>query len=214
MNNRNQITLDTKITSDQHFGHNNIIRFEPCRQTQIMIDGFNSHDSWLLNNWNTQIEKNDNVLHLGDLLFKSRQETLKKLNGKIDLIYGNHEKQGVKTYNLLNYVYRNQVLIYGENYSKNENDPLLSAAIEEIDGFRILFSHYPVFDNNMYDNQKEKIVKRINFLEKLYKEYECDLNIHGHTHSRKSKFKNSFNVSIEATNFKILTLKEILQLYY
>jgi len=183
MNNRNQITLDTKITSDQHFGHNNIIRFEPCRQTQIMIDGFNSHDSWLLNNWNTQIEKNDNVLHLGDLLFKSRQETLKKLNGKIDLIYGNHEKQGVKTYNLLNYVYRNQVLIYGENYSKNENDPLLSAAIEEIDGFRILFSHY-------------------------------DLNIHGHTHSRKSKFKNSFNVSIEATNFKILTLKEILQLYY
>lgn len=205
------INLNTKITSDHHFGHKNIVKYESKRKKQI--ENFNNHDDWLLNNWNSQIKKNDNVLHLGDIAFKGIQEFLPLLNGNIDLILGNHDRKGNQTYKMLNKVYHD---VY---YETNEfevnfnlkNDLLFSGLIQDISGIKILFSHYPVFNNNIYDLQKEKIAKRIEYLEELYTIFNCDLNIHGHTHSNPSKFKNSFNVSLDATNYKIFTLKEILE---
>jgi len=66
------ITEETFIISDTHFQHRNILEFEPCRLTQMRIDGYeaNEHDKWLIDNWNAVVNKEDLVLHLGDFSFK------------------------------------------------------------------------------------------------------------------------------------------------
>jgi calcineurin-like phosphoesterase family protein len=70
------ITENTFIVSDTHFGHGDdsrgILLFEPCRLTQMLIDGYkaNEHDQWMIDNWNATVKPNDVVLHLGDFAFK------------------------------------------------------------------------------------------------------------------------------------------------
>jgi calcineurin-like phosphoesterase family protein len=66
------ITEDTWIISDTHFGHRNILDFEPCRLTQMRIDGYNAdeHDQWMIDTWNATVKPDDVVLHLGDFAFK------------------------------------------------------------------------------------------------------------------------------------------------
>ena len=84
-------TTETKIwfTSDTHFGHKNIINFceRPFKDTDEM-------DEFIINNWNSKINKDDIVFHLGDFAFASNkrwQELICRLNGKIYLILGNHK---------------------------------------------------------------------------------------------------------------------------
>jgi len=66
------INENTWIISDTHFGHANILSFEPCRLTQMRIDGYEAdeHDQWIIDNWNTVVQPGSTVLHLGDFAFK------------------------------------------------------------------------------------------------------------------------------------------------
>ena len=67
-----KIDENTWIISDTHIGHKNILDFEPCRLTQIRIDGYEAdeHDQWVIDNWNSVVKPDDVVLHLGDFAFK------------------------------------------------------------------------------------------------------------------------------------------------
>lgn len=207
-----KIDLNTILSSDHHFGHKNVVIFEPRRQTFMQLDDYDNHDDWLLYNWNSQIKKEDNVLHLGDLAFKYIQAYMPRLNGHIELILGNHDRKGLQTYLSLEKVYRGIEIHENNNILKvtNDEDPLLSGLIITISGIKIMFSHYPVFNENKYDLENEKIYNRMKILERLYNDYHCDINIHGHTHSNNSTFKNAFNVCIDANNYKIITLNDIL----
>lgn len=52
-------------------------------------------DEALINNWNSVVKKDDIVFHLGDFAFAPNyrwKEILSKLNGRIYLIIGNHDK--------------------------------------------------------------------------------------------------------------------------
>ena len=78
------------FTSDTHFGHKNIIRFSnrPYRDENHMNEE-------LIKNWNALIGDDDEVYHLGDVSLTNSSKTeeiLYRLNGKIYLINGNHEK--------------------------------------------------------------------------------------------------------------------------
>lgn len=82
------------FTSDTHFGHKNILRYcnRPWGDVVSMNEG-------LISNWNSVIGPNDFVYHLGDFTIGHPgywQTTLEKLNGKIHLIQGNHDKDFVK----------------------------------------------------------------------------------------------------------------------
>jgi calcineurin-like phosphoesterase family protein len=49
----------------------------------------------LINNWNSKVQPNDTVFHLGDFSFMTEAETekvLRRLNGNKHLIWGNHDK--------------------------------------------------------------------------------------------------------------------------
>ena len=84
------------FTSDTHFSHNNIIKYEnrPFKDKDDM-------NKKLIENWNNTISKDDEVYVLGDFCFGTPDEVYniaKQLNGKIHIILGNHDK-GIKQMN-------------------------------------------------------------------------------------------------------------------
>ena len=85
--------MKTFFTSDPHFYHANIIKFcnRPYSNTHEMNEA-------LIANWNRKVSKADQVYLLGDVSFGSPGATegiLGRLNGKIHLIKGNHDKSGM-----------------------------------------------------------------------------------------------------------------------
>lgn len=80
------------FTSDTHFNHKNIIRYSerPFRDIDDMRES-------LIRNWNSKVQQNDTIYHLGDFAMGSdAQSILDRLSGTKHLIIGNHEKQSVK----------------------------------------------------------------------------------------------------------------------
>lgn len=77
------------FTGCTHYGHSNIIRL--CDRPFSSVEEM---DEMLIENHNKLVKKDDIVYHHGDFAFKGRQdnaEIIKKLNGKIMLIRGNHD---------------------------------------------------------------------------------------------------------------------------
>jgi len=80
---------NTYFTSDTHFYHKNIIKYDnrPFNSIEEMNDT-------IINNWNSIVKPNDYVFHLGDFSFSNItliKELLNKLNGIKYLILGNHD---------------------------------------------------------------------------------------------------------------------------
>lgn len=80
----------THFTSDTHFGHKNIIQYSnrPYSSVEEM-------NETMVDNWNKVVKPGDTVYHLGDICFMPFQESktlLKRLNGNIHLVWGNHDK--------------------------------------------------------------------------------------------------------------------------
>jgi calcineurin-like phosphoesterase family protein len=78
------------FTSDHHFGHKNIIKFSkrPFKDVEEM-------DEFMIQKWNEKVNPEDKVYHLGDVGLNAPgklRKILDRLNGKIYLINGNHEK--------------------------------------------------------------------------------------------------------------------------
>lgn len=85
--------METFFTADTHFGHTNIINYcdRPFATKQ-------EHDEGLIQNWNSVVNKKDHVYHLGDFGFGEiayLKKLCQRLNGKIHLILGNHDKSSV-----------------------------------------------------------------------------------------------------------------------
>lgn len=78
------------LTADPHLAHNNIIKY--CNRP---FENIKQHDETLIANWNAVVQPKDDVYLLGDTGFASPvflEMIYKKLNGKIYLIRGNHDK--------------------------------------------------------------------------------------------------------------------------
>ncbi len=78
------------FTADTHFGHKKILEYvkRPFPTVEEM-------DEAIIKNWNAVVGPDDHVYHLGDVALCSAgrlREVLGRLNGKIYLIRGNHEK--------------------------------------------------------------------------------------------------------------------------
>lgn len=86
----------TWFTSDTHFWHQNIIKYcnRPWKTAEEMNDG-------MVERWNSVVGKYDTVFHLGDFSFGNRakvESVFNRLNGKINLIMGNHDRLEVSEY--------------------------------------------------------------------------------------------------------------------
>lgn len=145
-----------------HFQHANIIKLanRPFSSVEEM-------DETLIDNWNKTVGKNDVVYHLGDFAYHgttSNSDILKRLNGRITLIQGNHDP-----------------VLWGHKYYEfKENKRLF-----------VLF-HYPIEEWNGY--------------------YRGAVHIHCHTHKPDLiSAERRFNVTVEATGYKPISLEEIMQ---
>lgn len=83
------------FVSDTHFGHHNIIKFEPEKRPFASIE---EHDAELVKRWNAKVGPNDLVLHCGDVFFGQGHQVLRRLNGEKWLVLGNHDQYNWKHY--------------------------------------------------------------------------------------------------------------------
>ncbi len=114
------------FVSDTHFGHHNILAFEPDIFPQSNID---ERDEFLIDLWNKTVSPNDKVWHLGDIAFNTRLPLLNRLNGNFELLLmGNHEHKNIS------------------HYVPYFKDVKATAEIKEINA---IVSHYPVHPSQL-----------------------------------------------------------------
>lgn len=81
------------FTSDTHWNHGNIIKYQPNRECQDIEE----HNEKLVERWNRKVPKSAIVFHLGDFGWYKKQDydkaraLIKSLNGQIFWIKGNHD---------------------------------------------------------------------------------------------------------------------------
>lgn len=89
--------MDIWLVSDTHFFHENILSFKDEEGELIRGSIFSSVEEMneaLVENWNSVVKKGDKVYHLGDVFFGDKEQfkkLWKRLNGKKNLILGNHD---------------------------------------------------------------------------------------------------------------------------
>lgn len=120
---------NTFVTSDSHFGHDKI-RFH-CNRPFSDVHHMNAI---LTNNWNSVVNTNFNVIHLGDFCFRGNtaETYLNNLNGNIWFVLGNHDKDLRK--------------FFGDAIVKQFNGKtyriLPAESMITIDNVSIILSHY------------------------------------------------------------------------
>lgn len=101
--------MDIHLISDLHFGHSNIIKY--CRRPFRNSDHM---DIQLIKNWNRVVGRNDLVYYLGDFAMRYPKKYLKKLNGTVFFILGNHDKSLIRSG--IHPIMQRQIISYrGEN---------------------------------------------------------------------------------------------------
>lgn len=138
------------FTSDLHLGHD--------QEFIWGARGFNSvaeMNEKIISRWNSRITKDDDVYVLGDLVMGGVEnvELLKQLNGKIHIIYGNHDGPKKR-----------------EAYAELENVVECGwANMIKYKKYNFYLSHYPTITDN------EDIGE-------IVSPKECVINLFGHTH--------------------------------
>lgn len=198
------------VISDTHFGHDNIKIYEPIRQQY--------GDEHLIALWNSVVSPQDEVLHLGDFAFKSYGwDMIKQLNGKVTLLKGNHDiKKEKKALYELGFVriidsieielphHAKIMHTLKQRFSKETLHHVI-CLVQEIQGKKILFSHYPPFYDDPYDT-KQEVLETKEVLRAVFDATKCDVCYHGHIHSKKSSDPRCINVSVEHTAFQPVLL--------
>ncbi len=90
------------FTSDHHFGHRNIID-----HAKRPFDSAEEMDEVMIERWNEKVGAKDSVYYLGDLALNKTErlkEILKRLNGSIYLIKGNHESAALTCKNRFEWI--------------------------------------------------------------------------------------------------------------
>jgi len=204
------------ITSDLHLGHAKIHQFEPIREEVRKFEEFKgTPDEFIIYKWNSQVGKNDLVINLGDLNWKSYEPYANKLNGIQLLVLGNHDYKP-QYYHKFNKVYPVTGVwnlngkFAKEYFLPNVNDPLLSGFILQ----NRLFSHYAIYHKEHeynYQDRNSAIRNRIDVLDEIAKATQIKIyNIHGHTHSSTETEGKSINACIDYNRFELINFKEVM----
>jgi len=170
------------VTSDQHFGHKNIIKYAN-RPFDFSYEGMKLCSEHIINNYNELINDDDIVYHLGDICM-AHQNTrafveyiIPRLNGKKHLIRGNHDDEPDEFY--------------------------LKCGFESVQDFLIkddkFLCHYPCFESKWMTKEEKKFMK-------IFKDSELKTIVHGHIHNKDSSdwddvTRINASVDFEPNNF-------------
>ena len=134
------------VTSDSHFYHENIIKY--CNRPYANAAEMNED---MIAKWNAIVGKDDIVWHLGDFAFGSKdhvKEIVSRLNGRINLVMGNHDHHKVSFYYESGFhrVYDHPVVI--SNFFILSHEPMQWVKDGEV--YCSIYGH--VHDQEMYKN--------------------------------------------------------------
>lgn len=127
--------MEIFLTSDTHFMHDVDFLYEPRGFTNI-----EDMNEAIVERWNKIVKSGDIVYHLGDTMLKDTArgcELMKRLNGQIFLIWGNHDSDARK-----NAIFENCPNVIGGWY----------AYVIKHNKMNIYLSHYPTITAN-YDEK-------------------------------------------------------------
>lgn len=127
--------MEIFFTSDTHFMHDVGFLYEPRGFTNI-----EDMNEAIVERWNKVVKPGDIVYHLGDTMLKDTArgcELMKRLNGQIFLIWGNHDSDARK-----NAIFENCPNIIGGWYAYQIKHNKMN----------IYISHYPTITSN-YDEK-------------------------------------------------------------
>lgn len=118
-------------TSDLHFGHSNVIKFNhrPFLDREEM-------DQFLIRNWNDRVQPDDDVYILGDICYHSDKTAdwyLRQLKGHKHLILGNHDGPILDNPKALHYLEDVEKMMHIEDNGK-----------------QICLCHFPIAEWNGY----------------------------------------------------------------
>lgn len=123
--------------ADCHFFHEKLLKYMDGRGFETMEE---MHE-YMISQWNSRVRKNDEVVILGDFSWgraEETQEILKRLNGKLSLIRGNHDRYlDDRRFDLKRFWWI-------EDY-KEMND----------EGRKVILSHYPIVCYNFQYRRDE-----------------------------------------------------------
>ena len=167
----------TKIffTSDQHFGHTNILKY--CDRPFLSIEEMNET---IIKNWNSIVNKEDTTYVVGDITMKYGKTRMKEifdqLNGTKILITGNHDNKGNIPSECFLHVLK-RLHITGEGYDFILIHDPAEASANHMNDQKYLCGHlHSSPDRKMYYNWYDVGVDANNFtpisLENILKQFE------------------------------------------
>lgn len=210
-----QISLDTFIISDTHFGHKHALVKEPFRAITLGNTHYKTFDDLSVHLWNEVVGAQDSVLHLGDLFFGDGINVLSKLQGNKMLIVGNNDMgkyQRLKDWKVVKKLKfkipeKDECKkIMKKKFGDDLKNPYATGLIIDVNNVRIMFSHFPVGERKKND----KYHKARDIIDYAYSLAKCEVNIHGHIHSRNSMQDYCINASTEKLDFRPKKLRDIL----
>ena len=178
------------IISDTHFQHEQMMYFRDW-SGNLTRPGFTSveeMDEYMIDNWNSVVKKEDEVWHLGDVVFGDAivqwmETNFKRLNGHKHLVVGNHD---------------NISMMCGYGWFRSVN------MWKHFKDHNILCSHVPLHEGSLLrpTNADGKTS-----VENLI--WDSTLNVHGHIHSTPSPDGNYKCVCVEQINYTPINIEEI-----
>jgi len=170
------------FTSDTHFGHTNIIQY--CARPFSDVDHMNE---MLIKAWNDRVQPGDIVYHLGDFSMGKKENVniRKRLNGKVILVKGNHDRKDevMKEAGFVDGIHRN-----------------LSV---QLDGLWLYLAHIPI---HLPDPTERWYPPEL--IQKPPADY--DYFLCGHVHTQWKRQGKTINVGVDVSGYKPLTLSELL----
>lgn len=122
--------MEVYLTSDLHFGHKNIIKYENRNYNTV-----EEMDEDFIKKWNNKVNNNDLVYILGDFSWYKPEKTmeiLKRLKGKKVLIIGNHD----------------EIYLKSEDFDRSLFEEICYYKELKINKTKIVLFHYPIIDWN------------------------------------------------------------------
>ncbi|MDR0815141.1 MAG: metallophosphoesterase family protein [Bacteroidales bacterium] len=139
------------LISDTHFFHENIIKWE-CFRTEFSNVEF--MNEFIIQQWNDTVNPADTVYHLGDFALGTNMEAIenliKRLNGKIHLILGNHDTP-------------RKVKLYAQLL------PFVSGCVV-LPGKRCCLTHFPVM---LDESEAHAMYSRVNIHGHIHEKEKC-----------------------------------------
>ena len=166
------------IISDTHFWHDNIVKF--CFRPGYHEEDYVLHNRIMFDNWLKLVGEDEEILHLGDIAFFSRDkttrneqvQTISELPGIKKAILGNHDREKRSVYEACGFTVIKDLII-------------------QVKGWEVVFTHYPIRGEDLRDDQ-------------------INVHGHCHNNSVDGLTKRHKNVSVELMSFSPQRIDDIL----